>query len=229
MDEELLQESVEFSNISSDEEAVEVSTPITVEDIVEYINSKDGLEEEQKETSLESQANNLSSYNADNDSLTSLDIEALNTMSELYIESSLASVNVGANDYFDFISDPIQSYFAGVMANYPLNSYRAYHQRHWLQNSNYYSYYDDYYYLFYDYGRSNNYIELYKANGNSNYIVSFGSGSVANASIMYGSDSGLSDLRKGGFSHVEALAFLSVVASACVLYIVGAFFRQLRS
>lgn len=161
--------------------------------------------------------------------ITELDVNSLNIMSESYVEQMLA-VTPTSNDYFDFIPDNILEYFSGVMAQYPLNNYRAYHLRHWLQNSQYYSYYDDYYYLFYDFGgdSAEECLEIYKANGSSSYQFNWGTAEVLNASIMYGSDSQMSDFRKG-VSYVQEMAFLSVLAGFLVLYIVNAIFKHLRS
>lgn len=162
-------------------------------------------------------------------SVVGLDVDSLNQMVQGYNEVLTAqTVTPTTNDYYAFIDGDILEYFQGVMANKPLNEYRACHLRHWIQNTQYYSYYDDYYYLWYDYGNSLDYIEIVKYNGQANYIVSNGSGSVLNASIMYGSDDGLSDLRRG-VSYVQEMALLCSVAIVLVLYIVRAIFKHLCS
>ena len=99
-----------------------------------------------------------------------------------------------------------------------------------LANGQYYSYYDDYYYLFYDYDGDDpeQCVELYKANGSNSYQVTWGTAEVLNATIMYGNEDSMSDFRKG-VSYGEEMALLLVVAGVLVLYIVNAFFRHIRS
>lgn len=158
-----------------------------------------------------------------------LDVEALNRLTESYSEiNQLQTVNPTSNDYYSFIEGDVLEYFQGIMANKPMNEYRACHLRHWIQNTQYYSYYDDYYYLWYDYEHSLDYIELIKYNGQSNYVVNSGNGALLNASIMYGSQNGLSDFRKG-VSYVQEMALLCSVAVVLVLYICNAIFKHLAS
>ena len=160
--------------------------------------------------------------------LTELDVNSLNIMSQSYVENMLA-VQPGTNDYYDFIPENIMAYFQGVMSNHLTNDYRAYHLRHWIQNSQYYSYYDDYYYLFYDFdGESaEQCLEIYKPNGQNDYRFTWGNCEVLNASIMYGTGENMSDLRKG-VSYGQEMAFLLVLAGFLCLYIVNAIFRHLR-
>lgn len=181
-------------------------------------------EEEEKPTSTVIQvkpADNSEGYET-----TELDVESLNFMAGSYVEE-LKTVNQGTNDYYAFIEDPIADYFAGIMAQYPLNEYKACHLRHWVQNTQYYNYYDDYYYLWYDLEHNNNYIEIVKYNGQANYIVNRSSGAVLNSTISYGSEVGQSDLREG-VSYVQEMAFLCVLAGVLVLYVVHAIFKHLK-
>lgn len=160
---------------------------------------------------------------------TELDVESLNIMSQAYVEQMLA-VTPTSNDYYDFIGSDILEYFSDVMANYPLNEYRAYHLRHWVSSSQYYNYYDDYYYLFYDYDgdSAEECLEIYKANNASNYRFNWGSAEVLNSSIMYGSGDNMADLRKG-VSYVQEMAFLSVLGVVFVLYVLHAIFKHISS
>lgn len=155
-----------------------------------------------------------------------LDIESLNIMAESYADQMLA-VTPTSNDYYTFIDSQIADYFSGVMANYPFNEYKAYHLRHWVYNSQYSSYYDDYYYLFYDYPE-NTCIEIKKLHDSSQYIVTSGNAEILNSTITYGSGLGESDFREG-VSYVTWFSALSVLACVCVLYIVHAIFRHLCS
>lgn len=150
---------------------------------------------------------------------TSLDVGALNDFFASEEELRSSQIQVGQNDYFDFIPESIQDYFAGIMDKFPLNEYYAYHQRHWIQNSQYYSYYDDYYYLFPDI--KNNPTECYeviKYNGQSNYVVNHTTATRAQATIEYGSAPGQSDFRKG-VSTIESKALLFTCA-LLVCYVV---------
>lgn len=204
-----------------DEEASSVGS--TEVDLKNSDNSEE-IEEEEKPTSTVIQvkpADNSEGYET-----TELDVESLNFMAGSYVEE-LKTVNQGTNDYYAFIDEPIADYFAGIMAHYPLNEYKACHLRHWVQNTQYYTYYDDYYYLWYDLGHNNNYIEVVKYNGQANYVVNRSSGAVLNSTISYGSDVGQSDLRRG-VSYVQEMAFLSVLAGVLVLYVVHAIFRHLK-
>ena len=159
--------------------------------------------------------------------ITELDVESLNNMSAAYLEA-MQTVSPTSNDYYTWIDSDIADYFAGIMANKPLNSYQACHLRHWVQNTQYYSYYDDYYYLWYDLDNGNDYVEIIRYNGQSNYVVNWSSGQVLNSSITYGSSDGQSDLRKG-VSYVQEMSFLCVLACVCVLYIVHAIFKHVAS
>lgn len=144
-------------------------------------------------------------------STTSLDIGSLNDFFASEEELRASQIQVGQNDYFDFMPETIQEYFAGIMDKYPLNEYYAYHQRHWLQNSQYYSYYDDYYYLFPDIvNHPNECIEVIKYNGQSNYVVNHTTATMADATIEYGSAVGQSDFRKG-VSTIESKALLLAI------------------
>lgn len=160
---------------------------------------------------------------------TELDVESLNIMSQAYVEQMLA-VTPTSNDYYDFIGSDILEYFSDVMANYPLNEYRAYHLRHWVSSSQYYNYYDDYYYLFYDYNgdSAEECLEIYKANNASNYRFNWGTAEVLNSSIMYGSGEQMADLRKG-VSYVQEMAFLCSIGVVFVLFVLGAIFKHIRS
>ena len=156
--------------------------------------------------------------------INSLDVGELNEF--ISRENEVRSVNPTSNDYYTFISGDIYAYFSDYLANYPLNEYKACHLRHWIQNTQYSSYYDDYYYLWYDYP-STECIEIYKANNSSQYVLSRTTQTVLNATIMYGSEQGNADLRKG-VSYVQELALLGAVGCCLVLYILSAFFRALR-
>lgn len=180
-----------------------------------------------EEITEDSKPTEVVSVNPESGESISLNVDALNMMAESYLESSLA-VSQGTNDYFDFIPTDVKNYFQGIMENKPFNNYVAYHLRHWIQNTQYYSYYDDYYYLYPDIDNSNDYIEVVKYNGQSNYVINYGSASPHNATILYGSEDGQSDLR-GGNSYVLSLASVCVLGCVCVLYIVNAIFRHLRS
>lgn len=171
----------------------------------------DSLEEESKPTQLEVVSSAPSSDGSGSET-TSLDVGALNDFFASEEEIRASQISVGQNDYFDFLPDNILTYFEGIMDKYPNTEYYAYHQRHWLQNSQYYSYYDDYFYLFPD--LENNPSECYeiiKYNGQANYIVNHTTGTRANATIEYGSAVGQSDFRKG-VSTIETKIFLFVAA-----------------
>lgn len=158
--------------------------------------------------------------------ITELDVTSLNMMSESYVENMLA-VKPTSNDYYTFIDSTIESYFSGIMANYPLNKYKAYHLRHYVHNTQYSSYFDDYYYLFYDYP-NNSCLELHKAYDSSSYTATWGKAEILDSTISYGSETGWSDLREG-VNYVSWLSALGVLACVCVLYIVHAIFRHLHS
>lgn len=158
--------------------------------------------------------------------ITELDVNSLNIMSESYVESMLA-LTPTSNDYYTFIDSSIEDYFSGIMANYPLNEYKAYHLRHYVYNTQYSSYYDDYYYLFYDYP-NNSCLELYKSYNSNSYTATWGTAEILDSTISYGSEVGWSDLREG-VNYVSWLSALGVLACVCVLYIVHAIFRHLHS
>lgn len=158
--------------------------------------------------------------------ITELDVNSLNILSESYVESMLA-VTPTSNDYYTFIDSTIEDYFSGLMANYPLNEYKAYHLRHYVYNTQYSSYYDDYFYLFYDYP-NNSCLELYKAYNSSSYTATWGTAEILDSTITYGSVQGWSDLREG-VNYVSWLSALGVLACVCVLYILHAIFRHLHS
>lgn len=158
---------------------------------------------------------------------TELDVESLNILSQAYVEQMLA-VTPTSNDYYTFIESDILEYFSSIMANNPLNDYRAYHLRHWISSSQYYNYYDDYYYLFYDYdGESvEQCLEVYKANNSNSYRLNWGSAEVLNASIMYGTDVQQADFRKG-VSYVQEMAFLCSIGIVFVLFGLGVIFKHI--
>lgn len=214
----------EFEKADSvDEELLSNSVGSTESDLKNSDNP-DESQKEEKPTSTVIQvkpADNSEGYET-----TELDVESLNFMAGSYVEE-LKTVNQGTNDYYAFIDEPIADYFAGIMAQYPLNEYKACHLRHWVQNTQYYTYYDDYYYLWYDLGHNNNYIEVVKYNGQANYVVNRSSGEVLNSTISYGSEVGQSDLRRG-VSYVQEMSFLCVLAGVLVLYVVHAIFRHLK-
>lgn len=229
MENEILEQSTETVEQSSEtsEQSFEVSD---VSEIKEEI-KKETTEEEKDEPEEERPSSTVIQVTENSDSdlgydITELDINAINSMAEQYLEQSLA-VSPSSNDYYAFIDSTIAEYFSGVMANYPLNEYRAYHLRHWVYNSSYSSYYDDYYYLYYDMP-STDCIEIYKPHDSNIYQVSYTSAPLLSSTITYGSDEGLSDLREG-VNYVSWLSALCVLGAICVLYIVGAIFKHLRS
>lgn len=194
------------------------------EESTEEVSEEEEIEEEQPESTVIQVVENPDSelgYDT-----VELDIESLNIMAESYADQMLAVIPT-SNDYYTFIDSQIADYFSGVMANYPFNEYKAYHLRHWIYNSSYSSYYDDYYYLFYDYP-NNDCIEIKKAHDSSQYIVTNGSAEILSSNITYGSGSSESDLREG-VSYVTWVSVLSVLGCVCVLYIVNAIFRHIKS
>ena len=208
---------------SVDEKLSNNSVGSNEEDLKVSDNSKEEPEEEKPSSTV---IQVIEGDNGEDYEVKELDVESLNLMSGAFVDE-LKTINQGTNDYYDFIGSDVLNYFSGVMANKPLNEYQACHLRHWVQNTNYYSYYDDYYYLWYDLGNNNNYIELVRYNGSSNYVVNYSSGPVLNATIVYGSGDNQSDLRKG-VSYVQEMAFLCVLGGVLVLYIVNAIFRHLK-
>ena len=233
MENEILEQSTETVEQSSEtsEQYSEVSDVSEIkEDIEESVHEdyKD-LDKEEKEEEIPSSTVIQVTENSDSDlgyDITELDVNAINSMAEQFVEKSLA-VTPSSNDYYAFIDSTIADYFSGVMANYPLNEYRAYHLRHWVYNSSYSSYYDDYFYLYYDMP-STDCIEIYKPHDSNAYQVSFTSAPLLSSTITYGSDEGLSDLREG-VNYVSWLSALCVIGAICVLYIVNAIFRHIRS
>lgn len=154
-----------------------------------------------------------------------LDVRGLNAF--IQAENEIRSVTPTSNDYYTFISGDIEEYFSGVMANYPLNDYKAVHLKHYVSSGSYSSYYDDYYYLWFNYPNTEC-IEIYKANNSSQYRVSVTTQSDLSASITYGSGVGQSDLRKG-VSYVQEMGLLLAVGVCLVLYILHAIFKHLAS
>ena len=207
-----------------------------VEEEFEEVSEEESEEGSQEESEEGSQEETPSSTiiqvieNSDSDlgyDTVELDVESLNTMASAYVEQMLA-LTPTSNDYYAFIESPILEYMQGVLDNYPLNEYRAYHLRHYVSSSQYYSYYDDYYYLFYDFNdeSAEQCLEIYKSNGSSSYTLTWGTAEVLNASIMYGSSDNMSDIR-GGVSHVETLALLGAIGIVAVLYVLNAIFRHI--
>lgn len=196
----------------------------------EYTNDEsiDSIEDSTEESTEEPTSTVIQvEENEDGDlNITELDVTSLNMMSESYVETMLA-VTPTSNDYYTFLDSTIEDYFSGIMANYPLNQYKAYHLRHYVYNTQYSSYYDDYYYLFYDYP-NNSCLELYKAYNSSSYSATWGTAEILDSTISYGSETGWSDLREG-VNYVSWLSALGVLACVCVLYIVHAIFRHLHS
>lgn len=176
------------------------------------------VSEDPTPTQIEVVQNSIDSDSGET-STTSLDIGSLNDFFASEEELRASQIQVGQNDYFDFMPDNILTYFEGIMDKYPLTEYYAYHQRHWLQNSQYYSYYDDYYYLFPDIvNHPNECYEIIKYNGQSNYVVNHTTATRAQATIEYGSAVGQSDFRKG-VSTIESKALLFTCA-LLVCYVV---------
>lgn len=160
-------------------------------------------------------------------STTSLDIGSLNEFFASEEELRASQISVGQNDYFDFMPENIEDYFAGIMDKYPLTNYYAYHQRHWIQNTQYYSYYDDYYYLFPDIvNHPNDCIEVIKYNGQSNYVVNHTTATRAQATIEYGSAVGQSDFRKG-VSTVESKALLLAVGFVLCTWVLNNLWKHI--
>lgn len=187
-------------------------------------NVSDSVEE--KPTQLEV-VSSAPSEDGTSSETTSLDVSSLNDFFASEEELRASQISVGANDYFDFMPETIQEYFAGIMDKYPFTEYYAYHQRHWLQNSQYYSYYDDYYYLFPDIVNSpNECYEIIKYNGQSNYVVNHTTSTRANATIEYGSGVGQSDLRKG-VSTIESKALLFAFGFVLCSWVLSNLFKHI--
>ena len=216
----------EESSIDSESSSSDESTSSYPESTIDEstYSTQDSIEESNEEpTSTVIQVER----NEDGDlDITELDVNSLNIMSESYVESMLA-VTPTSNDYYTFIDSTIEDYFSGIMANYPLNEYKAYHLRHYVYNTSYSSYYDDYYYLFYDYP-NNSCLELYKSYNSNSYTATWGKAEILDSTISYGSEVGWSDLREG-VNYVSWLSAIGVLACVCVLYIVHAIFRHLHS
>lgn len=216
------EESSENSESSYSDESSSSNSESNSDESVD--SSEDNLEESTEEpTSTVIQVERTEDGDLD---ITELDVNSLNIMSEAYVENMLA-VTPTSNDYYAFIDTTIEDYFSGIMANYPLNQYKAYHLRHYVYNTQYSSYYDDYYYLFYDYP-NNSCVELYKSYNSNAYTVTWGTAEILPSTISYGSEQGWSDLREG-VNYVSWLSALGVLACVCVLYIVHAIFRHLHS
>ena len=120
----------------------------------EFEEESDEVSEESEEESEETPSSTVIQVVKDESSdtgytINELDVQALNDF--IRAENDVRSVSPTSNDYYAFIDGNIYTYFADYMANYPLNEYKACHLRHWIQNTQYSSYYDDYYYLWYDY------------------------------------------------------------------------------
>lgn len=226
-------ESVENDSSGNEESSTDIdSSSVAVSSSVESDDSSDesslSSEDSSSEDSEELSSTVIQVEESEDGelSVTELDVTSLNILSESYVESMLA-VTPTSNDYYTFIDSPILEYFEGLMANYPLNQYKAYHLRHYVSSSSYSSYYDDYYYLFYDYPE-NSCLELYKPYNSNSYTATWGSAEILDSTISYGSEQGWSDLR-GGVNYVSWLSALGVLACVCVLYIVHAIFRHLHS
>lgn len=228
IDSDRADEQSEIETDQNQEEVNETEIDSNSEDEVEE-DSEEGSEEEVEEETPSSTIIQVLE-NPDSDlgyDTIELDVESLNTMAGAYVEQMLA-VTPTSNDYYAFIESPILEYMQGVLDNYPLNEYRAYHLRHYVSSSQYYSYYDDYYYLFYDFDdeSAEQCLEIYKPNGSNSYSLTWGTAEVLNASIMYGSSDNMSDIR-GGVSHVETLALLGAIGVVAVLYVLNAIFRHI--
>ena len=64
-------------------------------------------------------------------STTVLDIGQLNEFVASENElRAMQIVNPSTNDYFDFMPETIENYFAGIMDKYPTKDYYSYHLRH---------------------------------------------------------------------------------------------------
>lgn len=184
--------------------------------------SEEEIEEEQNPSSTVIQV--IPDENSDTGyTINELDVSGLNAF--IQAENEVRSVTPTSNDYYTFLGSDIEEYFSGIMALYPLNEYKAVHLRHWIQNTSYNSYYDDYYYLWYDYP-SENVVEVYKQYNNSQYVVSNTTQRDLNATIVYGSSPGQSDIRKG-VSYVQEIALLGAVGVCLILYVLSAFFKHL--
>lgn len=183
---------------NSDEEIEEKPTS-TVIQVIEDENSSDGY------------------------TINELDVGGLNAF--IQSENEIRSVTPTSNDYYSFLGTDLETYFSGIMALYPLNDYKAVHLRHWVQNTSYNSYYDDYYYLWYNYPDIHC-IEVYKQYNSSQYVVTNTTQNDLSATIVYGSSQGQSDIRKG-VSYVQEIALLSAVGVCLVLYILHAIFKHL--
>ena len=222
------------SETSSDSDRADEQSELETDLNHDEVNETDNVEESEEESEevIETPSSTIIQVleNPDSDlgyDTIELDVESLNTMAGAYVEQMLA-VNPTSNDYYSFIESPILEYLQGVLDNYPLNEYRAYHLRHYVSSSQYYSYYDDYYYLFYDFDdeSAEQCLEIYKANGSNSYSLTWGTAEVLNASIMYGSSDNMSDIR-GGVSHVETLALLGAIGGVAVLYVLNSIFRHI--
>ena len=190
----------------------------------DQVEVSDNIEEEEEETPSSTVIQVTPDENSeDGYTISELDVNGLNA----YISSQneLLGVTPSSNDYYTFIEDDILEYFKGIMSLYPMNDYKAVHLRHWIQNTQYYSYYDDYYYLWYDFPELEC-VEIVKYNGQANYVVNWTTQYDLNSSIVYGSQVGMSDFRKG-VSYVQEMGLLCAVGVCLVLYILHAIFKHL--
>lgn len=232
---EQITENIQDTTLTQEETSEDLNEQSEVDMEEDYseveVNSEESEEEETEDEKPESTVIQVKEdENSENGyTTTELDVESLNIMSQAYVEQMLA-VTPTSNDYYDFIGSDVLEYFSDVMANYPLNEYRAYHLRHWVSSSQYYNYYDDYYYLFYDFNgdSAEECLEIYKANNASNYRFNWGTAEVLNSSIMYGSGDNMADLRKG-VSYVQEMAFLCSIGVVFVLFVLGAIFKHIAS
>ena len=205
------------------DEVEEISEPGVASDEPSESDEQDQVsEEEEKPSSTIFQV--IEDENSpDGYTISELDVTGLNQF--IQAENEIRSVTPTSNDYYTFISGDIEEYFQDVMALYPLNEYKAVHLKHYVSSGSYSSYYDDYYYLWYDYPNSEC-VEIYKANNSSQYRVTWTTQSDLTSSIVYGSHQGQADFRKG-VSYVQEIAFLGAVGVVLILYICSAFFKHL--
>lgn len=210
--------------VSTDSDRTDEQSEVA-EDQNQEETKEDEVIEEERPSSTVIQVSPVEGSDSDY-SITELDVESLNIMSQSYVDSMLA-VSPTSNDYYTFMDSNVKEYFSGILANYPFNNYKSYHLRHWVYQSQYSSYYDDYYYLFYD-TPDNVCVEVYKPYNSNSYQVTWGNAEILNSSITYGSEVGMSDLREG-VSYVSWFAALCVLGCVCVLYIVHAIFKHLAS
>lgn len=152
-----------------------------------------------------------------------LDVTGLNEFIER--ENAIRSVSPTTNDYYSFIEGNILEYFEDYMALYPMNDYKAVHLRHYVGSSSYQDYFDDYYYLWFDFPEETA-LELHKPYNVNTYDVNVVTQRDLNATIVYGSQQGQADIRKGG-TYVQETAILCCFGVMLILYILHAFFKHL--